>query len=1086
MAGPWEAFAVAPTAKPWENYAAPAANDAAPPQLRPGQREGSGVWDSVVANVQSSASGLLYRGRLPDVVLNPHHQKWYEEALGGLAGAAADLPGGIAGGAVAGGLTMLATRSPKAGLIAAGAGGMAVPTEIRESLMRAYQSGEADSSADFLTRAGIVIKGLGDKEVMAATAKAAAVGALTMTAGGFAGRALGEAFLPAAGEALGTVAARTAAEVGTLAIAPAALEGRMPEMRDIGNAAVAIVGLKLAGHAAGKIADIYAKTGIEPEQVVADARTDPKIAEELKAPGTDIPKAYMPAAAAEEARNAFPGEKAQAVLEQPYADIPEARLPYTLNMKYVTGPEGIRALEARMTEVYGTEEKPMSHAETAKLAETTLNDMTGGAKVLSDYEPGSAANSRQLHVRGDMLMQASIEAAAAVKKYNDAKAAGSATDQMKLDALDAINKSAMIQAEFTKGLTESARAVEYAKRFKELRSQGARIGELVDMYGKDPDMLLKMAGEMDTPAGMAKFAKEAAKATKWEMVVEAYKAGLIGPISQMANIIGNVTFAATHDIVDIVAALRPGGEVKMVQPIGRIIGQFQGAYEGLKIAADFIGENWTTPMEGLRKLDTGPATKQEQHRKAIPGDLGVLVRSMSFPWLTAMDGAFRMIAERGEINSWAAGEAAKEGLNPATREFRERMAELAQNVPVEQAVKIAAFGTRAVFQDRLNPWMKDVQGLINRSKVGPLFIPYVQTPTNIFKELARSFPLSAPFVEAWRADFKAGGEARDRAIAEVVVGSSLMGLTAALAFDGERITGYGPPEPEKRSAWLETHQPYSVKINGTYYDYSRIQPIGTLIGLAGDMASIWKHMTPEEQDKVPKMITIAFSQAVTNQVWLKGMIDIMRGVAEADRYGPKIAQNLAAGMMPASGWLGQTAQLMDPYVREVNSIMDAIRNKIPGVREGLEPQVSGLTGEPIKNRERLGVVLPIKKTDEVDDKVLTEAARLGVGIGKAPKNIELPALGDKQLGKVELTPEQRTLFASTSGKVAHTTLGLLVNSPNWENMPDLVKKRIYANVIAESRKSGVRAALPAEQRIAKAREIADKITEQIGQLRAIQ
>jgi hypothetical protein len=28
----------------------------------------------------------------------------------------------------------------------------------------------------------------------------------------------------------------------------------------------------------------------------------------------------------------------------------------------------------------------------------------------------------------------------------------------------------------------------------------------------DPDILLKMAGDMDTPAGMAKFAKEAAKA----------------------------------------------------------------------------------------------------------------------------------------------------------------------------------------------------------------------------------------------------------------------------------------------------------------------------------------------------------------------------------------------------------------------------------------------------------------------------------------------------------------------------------------------------------------------------------------------
>jgi hypothetical protein len=444
-----------------------------------------------------------------------------------------------------------------------------------------------------------------------------------------------------------------------------------------------------------------------------------------------------------------------------------------------------------------------------------------------------------------------------------------------------------------------------------------------------------------------------------------------------------------------------------------------------------------------------------------------------------MDGAFRLIAERGERNSWAAGEAAKEGLSPFTREFRERMAELAQNPTEETAQKIKDFGTRAVFQDRLNPGMKELQSLINRSKVGPLFIPYIQTPTNVFKELARSFPLSAPFVDAWRADFKAGGAARDRAIAEVVVGGALFGVTATLAFDGERITGYGPPDKDKRSAWMETHQPYSVKINGTFYDYSRIQPIGTLIGLAADMGYLWKHMTPDEQDKIPKMIMIAFSQAVTNQTWLKGMVDIFRGVSEADRYGMKIAQNLAAGLMPASGWLGQTAQLMDPYVREVNSIMDAIRNKIPGVREGLEPMVSGLTGKPIENAERLGTVLPIKEKPQVEDKVLMEAARLGIGVSKAPKNIELPAFGDRQLGAIELTPEQKTLFSTEAGQQVHRTMTQVINSPLWDTAPDRVKQNIFKNAIKDARALGRLKALPIEQRIEKAQAIAARLADDL-------
>lgn len=1039
--------------------------DVAPPQP---QRVGEGMWDAIVSGSQGSGMRLMTRGRLPDVVLDHTHATWYEKALEATSGTITDLPLIVGGGVIG-----AATRG---GPMVAGAVGSAVPTLVRESLMRAYQRGEVDSSADWLTRSGIVIKGLGDPEVAKLTAKSAAVGAATMGMGMLVGR-MAAPFL----SETGTAVARTGTEIGTMAVAPAALEGRLPEWQDVINASIVVGGLKAAGHIAGKVAEIYAKTGIRPEQVVADAKADPKISEELKAEGTNVPKAYQTIATAEAVRNAFPGDKAEQVLDQPFATIPEARVPYTLNLKFVTGPDEIRALLARMTEVYGTEGKLQSHAETEAKADALLNDMTGGerAKMVTGYEPGSAANAVQLKVRGDMLMQASIEAAAAVKTYNEAKASGTATDQMKLDALDALNKSAMIQAEFTGGLTESARATQYASRFKELHVQSERIKELVDMYGKDPELLLRMAGEVDTPAGMAKFAKEATKATKWEMVIEAYKAGIIGPISQMANIIGNTTFLGFHDVVDALAALRPGGQGRAVEIPARLFGELQGAYEGLKIAADFLGENWKQPMVALRKLDQ-PATKMEQHRQAIPGDLGVLVRSLSFPWLSVADGAARLILERREVNAMAARKAANEGWNPLSREFRESMAAHAQNLSIAEQAEVAAYVQRGVFQNPLGQWGKKLQSVVSESKVGPLFIPFMQTPSNVFKEMARLTPLSAPLVEAWQVAYKEGGVARDRAIAEVVVGSAVMGLTAALAFDGERITGFGPPDPDKRRVWMETHQPYSWKVGDTYHDYSRIQPIGTLIGLAADMSSIWKHMTPEEQDKIPKMISIAFSQAVTNQIWLRGLVDIARGVAESDRYGPKIVQNLAASMMPASGWLGQTAALMDPYMREVNSILEAIRNKIPVAREGLQPMVSGMTGEPIKERERLGVILPIKEQKESEDKVLLEAARLGVGVAKAPKNIEMPAFGDRKLGAVELTPEQRTLFATTSGKLAHEILTKIVSSPNWERMPDIVKKRVYTTVLTEARKVGAQAAIPAEQRVTKAREIAGKIGQQLN------
>lgn len=1021
-------------------------------------------WD---AGWQASGIGLATRGKMPEVAPSAD-SKWYERAIAGAGSLAGDLPamiaGGIGGAAVGSVVPGLGTST------GAWIGSGAAPAAFRSALMETYRLNPNATTSDFIAAA---------LRTAWETVKGGTVGAAMKFAGGATlgamqpgavalERGIAGAVQPIAAK---TAVGITAAELAAMEAVGKGLEGKLPEWQDFVDGAIVLGGMKGSVHLATKIiapklATIYEQTGKKPEEVVADAVNDPVLAEEIKAKTDtlELPNAYRPLAAADEAKNAFTGEKAQEVLDQPYADISEARVPYMLNLKYVTGPDGIRSLVSRMTEVYGTQQKAQGHAKTESMADTLVNDMTGGnlARVVTGYEPGSAANAVQLKIRGDMLMQASIEASQAVKKYNEAKAQGIATDQMKLDALDAINKSAMIQAYFTGGLTESARAVEYAKRFKELREQTKRIGELVNMYGKDPDVLLKMAGDMDTPAGMAKFAKDAAKATKWDMVVEAYKAGLIGPLSQVANILGNYTFLLTHDIVDTLAALRPGGDMRAVEIPARFIGEFQGAYEGLKIASGFLSDNWRHPMEALRKLDAGSPTKAEQFRKAIPGDVGVLVRSLSFPWLSVADGAARLILERRETNAYAARTAMNEGFNPLTREFRERAASVAQNVPEDVAQSIQDYVRRGVFQDPLGPWGKGLQKTVTDSKIGSLFIPFMQTPSNIFKEMARMFPLAAPFVKGWKEDFKAGGEARDRAMAEIVVGSALLGITVPLALSG-RISGYGPPDPKKNEMWRTAgNQAYSFEINGKWYSYQRIQPIGTLIGLAADMAEIWDYMNPDEQEKLPKIISIAFSQAVTNQIWLRGIVDIARGVAESDRYGPKLVQNLAASMLPASGWLGQTASLMDPYVREVNGIMDAIRNKIPVAREGLIPKRDAF-GEEVKNKERLGVVSPIPVSPESEDKVLTEADRLGISSPSAPKVVHI-GRGTGKIGDVKLTPEQQDLFEEVAGKIAYKILESKVNAPGWDARSPLEKKRIYATAFLRAHKVGAAAALPPEIR----------------------
>src|SRR5258708_8781920 len=148
------------------------------------RRVGEGPWDAWVAGWQGSATGLLKRQRLPDIVLDSQHAKWYEHAISGISGTVSDIPemvaGGIAGAAAGGavGSAVPVVGTALGGILGAGAGIFAVPTAIRESLIQAYQSREADSSKDFLDRAGIVIN---------ETAKSSVVGTLTVVAGAVAG-----------------------------------------------------------------------------------------------------------------------------------------------------------------------------------------------------------------------------------------------------------------------------------------------------------------------------------------------------------------------------------------------------------------------------------------------------------------------------------------------------------------------------------------------------------------------------------------------------------------------------------------------------------------------------------------------------------------------------------------------------------------------------------------------------------------------------------------------------------------------------------------------------------------------------------
>ena len=1053
------------------------------------------------AGYQGSVAGLVDRGRLPDVVLDPQHSKWYERAVSGLSQIVNEGPESIAG-AVVGGMAG-GTAGPLGALLGAGGGSFAVPAAIRESLIQAYTKGEVTGIGDFFDRAAIVLKQAGKEGVIgmftAGAGKAAQVGSVAAGLG-----------------AKGTVAAVTGAELGALTVTPAALEGRMPEPQDFLDAAVLLVGLKGATHGATKLMEVYKATGKTPLEVAADAKADPTIAEDIakggpteaepglfsegvtKAPveqaaaDAAIPRAYKEMARDMNAREAVPepSAEARAFMEKPFADIPQGKgepiLDTHVNYNYLNTADDVKGALARLSELNeakirdatrGTVSNEQTYAEARALYEQTTGEKAPEAAIgNADY----AKLAADIYARKQLLVGGAEQLMTMRQALMEATAAGIATPQMRLEFLAQVDRVAQAQAAVRGSQAEVGRALQILKSTNRDKAYYEQLNEVLNgRFGVERDAagggftgkvfgdvnfntMLDMLGDFSDPKQALQFAEKASKATTWQKVVEAWKAGLVsGPFTQIANILGNVTFEATRPLVDVVAVAvnRASGSperMSAVEPLARIIGNVHGTVDGARMA-------WSTLLTG------NDMTKVDQHRKAIEGTAGEIIRT-PFRLLSATDAFFRISNERGEAYTLAARQAAAEGYNPATREFRARLQEIAQNPTDAMQAQIEAAGQRFTFNTPLGEAGQSIQSTIRQLHL-EWAVPFVQTPANVAKEMLRLTP-AAPIIGEWRAAIAEGGVARNKAIAEMVVGTAVGTAMFSFASSGS-ISGSGDPDPRKRAVQMAAGwQPYSVKIGDTWYSYQRLQPVGTLIGMAADMADAWEHLTPDESDKIPKILSTAFANAITNQTFLQGITNIINAISDPNRFGPRFVQGLAGSLVP--GIVAQPAQMMDPYKREVDSVMDAVKNRLPGMSETLRPKRDAY-GEPIPANDRFGEISPITMMKASNDKVRMEAARLGIGVSKAPDHIQLPSGKDPKLGRVDLTSEQRDIFADKAGHMAYHVLSQLVNSPTWDNLPDLAQRNAMDMVFEKTKAFGRAAAVPPEQMQREATRIADEL-----------
>ena len=1072
------------------------------PGKRPPIEQAEGVYESFVAGLQTSTSGLAVRQELPEIVVaqNADTAERLAAMVGTVLGDMPTLVVGAMGGSVGG-----AVGGPVGAAAGAGAGAFALTEAAREWMLLQFEEGK--------TRKDV-------SERLTATAfaagKGAVIGGLTGGVGAKVGKVVGTVVSPVGPVApllrhpVNRFATVTTAEVATMVTTASALEGELPDPQSFMDAAILLGGLKTAVPVSAKLKIIFKRTGKKPEEVAAMAEKDsglwqdlidetaPAISDKLYV-ASESPLRINPQLLGLAERTQKPGVAENRVRELDPATVDallnpmahlraDKRTPANLNLDTFDlkdGPKQLAdALSSRFeADILVEQGGRVSLSQTDVAAAALLKEMLGEKGLYSVFEPGSVKWAAELRARKEILVATLDTAWQKATEINKLKESGQeASPEMLLDFMSAVERARKAQSVFRGRTAEAGRALQALKsttRIKNTEIKQKKLEEaLQGVGGRDAvEILIKMTGEINDPVALAKTLR---KPTVFEMITEGWKSMLLsGPTTHEVNFFGNILFAATRVPEEVIAAslskLHFGGKDRIAYTDALFLttGLLRGSFDSIRLGAKVTRLNVESKgfagglAESFKQIEVTRKGKQEVSSK-IPGVFGEVVRT-PFKLLTLGDILGRTMNYRASLNNLASRQARDEGLRVFSKPFMRRVEELTRNPPEKMELQARADETRCVCMES-GPIIKALEQL-RRDLPGLQFIlPFLKAPGSIIRETVRRTPLS-PFIRQWREDFAAGGSRRDRALAEVTYGTGIMVATFVLAQDGV-ITGGGHPDRKMREAQLNAgFQPYSIRMSdGRFISYNRLEPAGTLMGMAADLSQAWDLMESGEQDDAASALMWGATEVIKNKTWSKSMTAFLNGVTQPERFGGPLVESLASSFVP--GALSQTAREMDPFLRETNSILDAVQARIPGLREDLPKRFDDF-GEPIQANKGIFPTAPARVSTPSTDPVRLKAAELGVSAGNTPRTLRAGSIAGVA-ADVELTQEQRDQFARESGQLAHRLMKQAMNSPGFDQLNPLLQRRTFEKIFAISRRKAAIEVLPPEQRLRAMQELREE------------
>lgn len=553
---------------------------------------------------------------------------------------------------------------------------------------------------------------------------------------------------------------------------------------------------------------------------------------------------------------------------------------------------------------------------------------------------------------------------------------------------------AMIQKEVLAIRTETARAL---NAWKIPAGSSARRAKQLDdaIYAMGGDtvnraMAARVARMLKMPGGQAKLEKQIQKSLaikSMDALQEFWINGLLtGLHTHAVNFMSNSSVAALR-IAETATARGLGilrgteGGVEAGEVWQMVYGMFSGIADGFRYAemtirngetgnfdVDFAGrgregaEHGKAPVAPAaggsaaelqpggptldRRPDPGRAVSAAAFGRRkddwLAKTVDLIGAGINLPGtaLVASDELFKTINYRASIRQLAVRQAVDDVASGQFPEFalKERVAFLIENPTNEMRISSVDDARYYTFTQKAGEVASGFKRVRQAVPLMQFLLPFINTPANIMKFTFERTPM-APMMAKFRANIAEGGVTRDMAQAQMGLGVAVSGWAFDLAMRGQ-ITGGGPKDANERQALKDRGwRPYSIQVGDRWFATNRLDPLGFNMGMVADTFEIFTaddFSDGFEFDELLAMVGASVASNMMNKTYFRSIAQLATVMSDPKRYSENFMMRQAASFVPVI--VKDIRQWKDPVMRYQASVMDAMKNRIPMLSEGLPPR----------------------------------------------------------------------------------------------------------------------------------------------------